>query len=123
MADLGVATAARIVDNLRQRRDLAALDDTGLRAALANEIAALLEPAEKPFTLPSTKPAIILMAGVNGAGKTTTIGKLAQRFMADGKSVMLAAGDTFALPLVSNCKSGVTAPVYPSSPVRTAPMR
>ena len=95
MADLGVATAARIVDNLRQRRDLAALDDTGLRAALADEIAALLEPAEKPFTLPSTKPAIILMAGVNGAGKTTTIGKLAQRFMADGKSVMLAAGDTF----------------------------
>jgi len=95
MADLGVATAARIVDNLRQLRDLAALDDTGLRAALADEIAALLEPAEKPFTLPSTKPAIILMAGVNGAGKTTTIGKLAQRFMADGKSVMLAAGDTF----------------------------
>lgn len=95
MADLGVATAARIVDNLRQRRDLAALDDAGLRAALADEIAALLEPAEKPFTLPSTKPAIILMAGVNGAGKTTTIGKLAQRFMADGKSVMLAAGDTF----------------------------
>ena len=95
MADLGVATAARITDNLRQRRDLAALDDAGLRAALADEIAALLAPAEKPFTLPQAKPAVILMAGVNGAGKTTTIGKLAQIFMAQGKSVMLAAGDTF----------------------------
>ena len=95
MADLGVATAARITDNLRQRRDLAALDDAALRAALADEIAALLAPAEKPFTLPQAKPAVILMAGVNGAGKTTTIGKLAQIFMAQGKSVMLAAGDTF----------------------------
>ena len=99
MADLGVATAAKITENLRQRRDLAALDDAGLRAALADEIAALLAPVEKPFALPiqndGQKPAIILMAGVNGAGKTTTIGKLAQRFMADGKSVMLAAGDTF----------------------------
>ena len=95
MADLGVATAAHITENLRQRRDLAALDDNGLRAALADEIAALLAPAEKPFALPEKKPAILLMAGVNGAGKTTTIGKLAQRFMADGKSVMLAAGDTF----------------------------
>ena len=124
MADLGVATAARIVDNLRQRRDLAALDDTGLRAALANEIAALLEPAEKPFTLPSTKPAIILMAGVNGAGKTTTIGKLAQRFMADGKSVMLAAGDTFRAAAGEQLQVwGDRAGVYPSSPVRTAPMR
>ena len=95
MADLGVATATRITDNLRQRRDLAALDDAALRAALADEIAALLAPAEKPFTLPQAKPAVILMAGVNGAGKTTTIGKLAQIFMAQGKSVMLAAGDTF----------------------------
>lgn len=95
MADLGVATAAQITENLRQRRDLAALDDTGLRHALADEITTLLVPAEKTFALPDTKPAIILMAGVNGAGKTTTIGKLAQFFMAEGKSVMLAAGDTF----------------------------
>lgn len=95
MADLGVATAARIVDNLRARRDLASLDDAGLRTALADEIAAILRPVEKTFTLPPQKPAIILMAGVNGAGKTTTIGKLAQKFMAEGKSVLLAAGDTF----------------------------
>ena len=95
MADLGVATAAQITESLRARRDLAELDEAGLKAALADEIAALLAAAEKPFTLPAAKPAVILMAGVNGAGKTTTIGKLARRFMADGRSVMLAAGDTF----------------------------
>ena len=95
MADLGVATAAHITENLKSRRDLGELDDAGLRAALAAEIATLLAPAEKPFALPPHKPAIILMAGVNGAGKTTTIGKLAQKFMAEGKTVMLAAGDTF----------------------------
>ena len=95
MADLGVATAGQIVDNLRARRDLADLDEAGLRAILADEITALLDGVEKPFRLPDEKPAVILMAGVNGAGKTTTIGKLAKKFMADGKSVMLAAGDTF----------------------------
>ena len=95
MADLGVATAGQIVDNLRARRDLADLDEAGLRAVLADEITALLDGVEKPFRLPDEKPAVILMAGVNGAGKTTTIGKLAKKFMADGKSVMLAAGDTF----------------------------
>lgn len=95
MADLGVQTSQHIVESLRARRDLASLDDAGLRAALAEEIAALLRDVEKPFRLPQTKPAVILMTGVNGAGKTTTIGKLAQKFIAEGKSVMLAAGDTF----------------------------
>ncbi len=98
MADLGVATASHIVDNLRARRDLAELDDSAVRRALADEIAAILQPVEKPFVLPDAsrpKPTVILMAGVNGAGKTTTIGKLAQRFKDEGKSVMLAAGDTF----------------------------
>jgi fused signal recognition particle receptor len=95
MADLGVATAAAITENLRSRRDLADLDDAGLRAALAQEIAALLKPVEHNFNLPAEKPAVILMAGVNGAGKTTTIGKLAKKFQADGKTVMLAACDTF----------------------------
>lgn len=95
MADLGVGMARHIIDGLKSRRDLSALDEGALRAALADEIAALLQKVEKPFVLPAAKPAVILMAGVNGAGKTTTIGKLAQKFMADGKSVMLAAGDTF----------------------------
>jgi len=95
MADLGVATAAAITENLRARRDLAALDDGALRAALAQEIGALLQPVEKPFALPPHAPSVILLAGVNGAGKTTTIGKLAKKFRAEGKSVMLAACDTF----------------------------
>ena len=95
MADLGVATAAAITDNLRARRDLAELDDAALRAALAQEISTLLQPVEKPFALPATAPSVILLAGVNGAGKTTTIGKLAKKFQAEGKSVMLAACDTF----------------------------
>ncbi len=95
MADLGVATAAAITENLRNRRDLAQLDDSGVRQALAEEIAARLVIAEKPFALPTSGTTVILLAGVNGAGKTTTIGKLAKKFQADGKSVMLAACDTF----------------------------
>lgn len=95
MADLGVATAAAITENLRHRRDLADLDETGLRQALATEISGFLADAEQPFRLPAATPAVILMTGVNGAGKTTTIGKLAKKFQADGKSVMLAACDTF----------------------------
>jgi len=95
MADLGVATAATITENLRARRDLAELDDAALRAALAQEISALLQPVEKSFALPDGSPSVILLAGVNGAGKTTTIGKLAKKFQADGKSVILAACDTF----------------------------
>ena len=95
MADLGVATAATITENLRARRDLAELDDAALRAALAQEISALLQPVEKSFALPDGSPSVILLAGVNGAGKTTTIGKLAKKFQAEGKSVMLAACDTF----------------------------
>ena len=99
MADLGVATAATITENLRARRDLAELDDAALLAALAQEISALLQPVEKSFALPDGlpdgSPSVILLAGVNGAGKTTTIGKLAKKFQAEGKSVILAACDTF----------------------------
>ena len=89
-ADLGVAAAGEICAALREN-----LDSEDLRRALADEIARLLEPVQQPLELPQTKPVVILMAGVNGAGKTTTIGKLASRFMADGKTVMLAACDTF----------------------------
>ena len=95
MADLGVGTAASITENLRARRDLAELDDVGLRSALADQMAALLQPAQRAFTLSPHKPQVILLAGVNGAGKTTTIGKLAKKFQAEGKSVILAACDTF----------------------------
>ena len=96
MADLGVEAAGEIVETLRQRKDLKDLDEAELRAALATEIAALLAPAQHALDLPAgDTPRVIVMAGVNGAGKTTTIGKLAKRFQTEGKSVMLAAGDTY----------------------------
>lgn len=96
MADLGAEAAGNIVASLRQRKDLKDLDEAELRAALAAEIAALLAPAQHALDLPAgDTPRVIVMAGVNGAGKTTTIGKLAKRFQAEGKSVMLAACDTF----------------------------
>ncbi len=94
-ADLGVGVANEICQALRENRELKNLDDAGLRQALANEIAKQLQPVEQALSLPDAKPAVILMAGVNGAGKTTTIGKLAKRYMAEGKTVMLAACDTF----------------------------
>ena len=95
-ADLGVSVANEICQALRDNRELKNLDDTGLREALAVEIAKQLQPVQQNLRLPTTaKPAVILMAGVNGAGKTTTIGKLAKRYMAEGKTVMLAACDTF----------------------------
>ncbi|GJL94439.1 MAG: hypothetical protein DHS20C05_08440 [Hyphococcus sp.] len=95
-SDLGVPAAAQITTALAKDRYDKEISDTEVKEALANEIASILTPLEKPLTLNETnKPHVILMIGVNGAGKTTTIGKLAQKFKADGKSVMLAAGDTF----------------------------
>jgi len=87
--------ANEICQALRDNRELKNMDDIGLREALAVEIAKQLQPVQQQLSLPTAKPVVILMAGVNGAGKTTTIGKLAKRYMADGKTVMLAACDTF----------------------------
>ncbi len=95
MADLGLPASQAIIAALRDNRALANLDDAALRTALATQIAALLQAVQQPLILPDKKPAVIIMAGVNGAGKTTSIGKLAQHFINDGKSVMLAACDTF----------------------------
>ena len=97
MADVGVGTAARIVDGLHRRLARRELKDTGaLLAALRESLVGILEPVERPLVPASDDgPFVILMVGVNGAGKTTTIGKLARRFVDDGRSVMLAAGDTF----------------------------
>ena len=95
-ADLGVAAAERITDALAQDKFDKEITDDEVRAALADEVAETLRPLEKPLAVNAANtPHIILMIGVNGAGKTTTIGKLARKFQDDGKSVMLAAGDTF----------------------------
>jgi fused signal recognition particle receptor len=95
-ADLGVETAAELVQELARTRFGKEVTDLEVRTALAASIAAILEPVARPFQLdPGWRPAVILVCGVNGTGKTTTIGKFAQQFRAGGERVLLAAGDTF----------------------------
>ncbi len=96
-ADLGVDTTMKLIDNLTDAADRKQLKDgDALYELMKQEMAAMLKTAEQPLTLPENKkPFVILMVGVNGVGKTTTIGKLAKQFQNEGKSVMLAAGDTF----------------------------
>ncbi|WP_455365989.1 signal recognition particle-docking protein FtsY [Kaarinaea lacus] len=96
-ADVGIEATQSIIDDLTQRLKRNQLKDAEtLFNALAEDMAAILEPVSQPLNIPaSDKPFVILMVGMNGAGKTTTIGKLAKRFQNEGRSVMLAAGDTF----------------------------
>jgi fused signal recognition particle receptor len=106
-ADLGVETAMRLTEQISSRRFPADVAETEVRAALANDIAAILEPVARPFDAmvrPEAGPQVILVVGVNGSGKTTTIGKLAQRLREEGKSVMLAAGDTFRAAAIDQLK-------------------
>jgi len=95
-SDLGVSVAGKLTEALSKDRYNKEITGEEVKAILADEIEKILAPVAKPL-VPDTanKPHVILMAGVNGAGKTTTIGKLAKKFREDGKSVMLAAGDTF----------------------------
>ncbi len=96
MADLGPATAARLAAGLGRTRFGKEVSGEEVRGVLAEEIAGLLEPVARPLVAdPARKPHVILVVGVNGTGKTTTIGKLAHAFRAGGKTVLLAAGDTF----------------------------
>ncbi len=95
-ADMGIAATQALLDTLRQRVKRDALTDAAqLKGALKQALVELLTPLEKPLDTSTHKPFVIMMAGVNGAGKTTTIGKLAQHYQSQGKSVLLAAGDTF----------------------------
>jgi fused signal recognition particle receptor len=96
-ADVGVEATTRILEELRKRVARKELDDVdALLKALHDAMTAILAPVEKPLAInPLHKPFVILVIGINGAGKTTTIGKLAHRFLAEKRSVMLAAGDTF----------------------------
>ncbi|MBK0003127.1 signal recognition particle-docking protein FtsY [Erwinia sp. S38] len=96
IADVGVETTRRIIANLTaqaSRKDLR--DAEALYGLLKTEMAGILSTVEAPLDVSGKTPFVILMVGVNGVGKTTTIGKLARQFQAEGKSVMLAAGDTF----------------------------
>ncbi len=95
--DVGVEATRRIMDALTRRVARKQLNDTvALHGALRVELEAMLEPLSREFVVPAdVRPFVILVVGVNGAGKTTTIGKLAKRLKGEGRSVLLAAGDTF----------------------------
>jgi fused signal recognition particle receptor len=106
-ADVGVAASTQLVDDLRKRmaaREFA--DAAALLAALRGDLLALLRPVAVPLAIdPAKRPFVILTVGVNGVGKTTTIGKLARRFRDEGRTLMLAAGDTFRAAAVAQLQA------------------
>ncbi|HEY2686490.1 MAG TPA: signal recognition particle-docking protein FtsY [Steroidobacteraceae bacterium] len=95
--DVGMEATTKILESLRNRVARKELNDVdALIKALNESMVAILKPVERPLAIDAAaKPYVILVVGINGAGKTTTIGKLAHRLLGEGKSVMLAAGDTF----------------------------
>ena len=104
-ADLGVAVAARLVGKLSKERFGKEVTEEEVRAAFADDIAEILQPVAVPLTIDAArKPHVVLVVGVNGSGKTTTIAKLAGRYKGEGRSVMLAAGDTFRAAAVEQLK-------------------
>jgi fused signal recognition particle receptor len=117
-ADMGVETAVRVTANIAEGRFGKRVSSPELRTALAAEIARIMTPVARPLPLYPQKPQVVLVVGVNGSGKTTTIGKLASQFKAAGKSVVIAAGDTFRAAAVEQLQVwGTRAGV----PVLTAP--
>jgi fused signal recognition particle receptor len=117
-ADMGVDTALRVTANLAQGRLGKRLSVPEIKGALAEEITRIMEPVARPLPIYPKKPQVVLVVGVNGSGKTTTIGKLASQFRAAGKSVVIAAGDTFRAAAVEQLQVwGQRAGV----PVMTAP--
>jgi fused signal recognition particle receptor len=104
-ADLGLDTADRIGDALAQDRHDKMISPAEVNAVVAAEVEKVLAPVAQPLAIDGAhKPFVILVAGVNGSGKTTTIGKLAARFRAEGRNVMLAAGDTFRAAAIEQLK-------------------
>ena len=94
-ADMGVDTALRVTANMAEGRFGRKLSTDEIKRLLADEITRIMEPVAKPMPIYPKRPQVVLVVGVNGSGKTTTIGKLASQFKAAGKSVVIAAGDTF----------------------------
>ncbi|MAQ83478.1 MAG: signal recognition particle-docking protein FtsY [Maritimibacter sp.] len=117
-ADMGVDTALRVTANMAEGRFGRRLSVDEIKALLAAEVTRIMEPVAKPMPIYAKKPQVVLVVGVNGSGKTTTIGKLASQFRAAGKSVVIAAGDTFRAAAVEQLQVwGERAGV----PVMTAP--
>jgi fused signal recognition particle receptor len=94
-ADMGVDTALRVTANMAEGRMGKKVSTQEIKELLASEIARIMEPVARPMPIFPKRPQVVLVVGVNGSGKTTTIGKLASQFKAAGKSVVIAAGDTF----------------------------
>ena len=104
-SDLGVNVANRLIKTLSELKFDKQVSDREVRETFAKDIELILEPVAKPILIEqSLKPHVILVCGVNGSGKTTTIGKLAQQWKAEGKSVCLAAGDTFRAAAIEQLK-------------------
>ncbi|WP_128290670.1 signal recognition particle-docking protein FtsY [Afifella aestuarii] len=104
-ADLGVTTATAITERLARERYDKTVGEDEIRNILAEEVAKVLDPVTEPLAIDAAKkPFVILVVGVNGSGKTTTIGKLAAKLHAEGRSVMLAAGDTFRAAAIEQLK-------------------
>jgi fused signal recognition particle receptor len=117
-SDMGVDTATRVTANIAEGRLGKKLSVDEIKDLMAGEIARIMEPVARPMPLFAKKPQVVLVVGVNGSGKTTTIGKLASQFKAAGKSVVIAAGDTFRAAAVEQLQVwGERAGV----PVLTAP--
>ena len=107
MADVGIDATAKVMQSLNRQVSRSEVNDSdALKIALQRELTELLAPVEAPLEIPdSDGPFVILVVGVNGSGKTTTIGKLAKQLQDGGKSVMLAAGDTFRAAAVEQLQT------------------
>jgi len=117
-ADMGVDTAQKVSANIAEGRMGRRVSSSELRDALADEITRIMTPVARPMPIYPKRPQVVLVVGVNGSGKTTTIGKLASQFRTAGKSVVIAAGDTFRAAAVEQLQIwGTRAGV----PVLTAP--
>ena len=117
-SDMGVDTAMRVTANMAEGRFGRRFSTEELKALMADEVTRIMEPVAKPMPIFPKRPQVVLVVGVNGSGKTTTIGKLASQFRAAGKSVVIAAGDTFRAAAVEQLQVwGERAGV----PVMTAP--
>jgi fused signal recognition particle receptor len=103
-ADLGVDSAARVAAAVGEGRYDKAITPDEVKAVLAAEVEKIMAPVARPLAIGGAKPFVVLVVGVNGSGKTTTIGKLAAKLRAEGRSVMLAAGDTFRAAAIDQLK-------------------
>ena len=104
-ADLGLPTTKRITDAISKGRFEKGIEADDVRRILATEVARVLQPVARPLVIdPTKKPHVVLVVGVNGSGKTTTIGKLGAQFRREGRTVMMAAGDTFRAAAIDQLK-------------------